>query len=92
MTKDSFKKNNNYLCSVGTRFARIKLQQRDHFGYQKTHIVILFCIKVSDLSSINDTGENGFAYEESNMVGISEITPEEKDKKLLGSIKKKSEK
>ena len=40
------------------------------------------------MSSINDTGENEFAYEESNLVGISENTPEEKDKKILKSIKK----
>ncbi|GKS61158.1 MAG: hypothetical protein AB7U98_02550 [Candidatus Nitrosocosmicus sp.] len=40
------------------------------------------------MSSINDCGENEFAYEESNLVGISENTPEEKDKKILGSIKK----
>ena len=91
MTKDSFKK--TIIISVPWEHgSRESNYSRDHFGYQKTHIVILFCIKVSDLSSINDTGENGFAYEESNMVGISEITPEEKDKKLLGSIKKKSEK
>jgi hypothetical protein len=40
------------------------------------------------LSSINDSGENEFVYEESNMVGISENSPEEKDKKILKSIKK----
>ena len=40
------------------------------------------------MSSINDSGENEFAYEESNIVGISENTPEEKDKRLLKSIKK----
>ena len=40
------------------------------------------------MSSINDSGENEFAYEESNLVGISENTPEEKDKKILKSIKK----
>ncbi|TVP41852.1 hypothetical protein [Candidatus Nitrosocosmicus arcticus] len=40
------------------------------------------------MSSINDSGENEFAYEESNIVGISENTPEEKDKKILKSIKK----
>jgi hypothetical protein len=33
------------------------------------------------MSSINDSGENEFAYEESNIVEISENTPEEKDKK-----------
>lgn len=54
----------------------------------KTEIVNLFCIKVSDMSSINDSGENEFAYEESNIVGISENTPEEKDKRILKSIKK----
>jgi hypothetical protein len=27
------------------------------------------------MSSINDSGENEFAYEESNIVGISENTP-----------------
>ena len=40
------------------------------------------------MSSINDTGENEFAYEESNIVGISENTPEEEDKKIFKSIKK----
>ncbi|CAN5812743.1 hypothetical protein BH23THE1_BH23THE1_14470 [soil metagenome] len=40
------------------------------------------------MSSINDSGENEFAYEESNIVGISENSPEEKDKKILKSIKK----
>ena len=40
------------------------------------------------MSSINDKGENEFAYEESNIVGISENTPEEKDKKIFKSIKK----
>ena len=40
------------------------------------------------MSSINDSGENEFAYEESNIVGISENTPEEKDKKIVKSIKK----
>ena len=40
------------------------------------------------MSSINDRGENEFAYEESNIVGISENSPEEKDKKILKSIKK----
>ena len=54
----------------------------------KTEIVNLFCIKVSDMSLINDSGENEFAYEESNIVGISENTPEEKDKRILKSIKK----
>ena len=41
------------------------------------------------MSSINDSGENEFAYEESNIVGISENSPDEKDKKILKSIKKK---
>ena len=40
------------------------------------------------MSSINDRGENEFAYEESNVVGISENSPDEKDKKILKSIKK----
>ena len=40
------------------------------------------------MSSITDSGENEFAYEESNIVGISENTPEEKDKRILKSIKK----
>lgn len=40
------------------------------------------------MSSINDKGENEFAYEESNIVGISENTPEEEDKKIFKSIKK----
>jgi hypothetical protein len=40
------------------------------------------------MSSINDSGENEFAYEESNIVGISENAPEEKDKRILKSIKK----
>jgi hypothetical protein len=40
------------------------------------------------MSSINDSGENEFAYEESNIVGISENSPDEKDKKILKSIKK----
>jgi len=40
------------------------------------------------MSSINDSGENEFAYEESNMVGISENSPEEEEKKILKSIKK----
>jgi hypothetical protein len=47
----------------------------------------LSCIKVTDMSSINDSGENEFAYEESNIVGISEDSPEEKDKRILKSIK-----
>ena len=41
------------------------------------------------MSSINDSGENEFAYEESNIVGISENSPDEKDKKILKSIKQK---
>lgn len=40
------------------------------------------------MSSVIDSGENEFAYEESNLVGISENTPEEKDKKIVKSIKK----
>ena len=40
------------------------------------------------MSSVNDSGENEFAYEESNLVGISENTPEGKDKKIVKSIKK----
>ena len=32
------------------------------------------------MSSINDSGENEFAYEESNVVGKSENNPEEEDK------------
>ena len=40
------------------------------------------------MSSINDSGENEFAYEESNIVGISENSPDEKDKRILKSIKK----
>ena len=39
------------------------------------------------MSSINDSGENEFAYEESNIVGISEDSPKEKDKRILKSIK-----
>jgi len=54
----------------------------------KTKIVNLFCIIYSDMSSINDSGENEFAYEESNIVGISENSPEEEDKKIIKSIKK----
>jgi hypothetical protein len=51
-------------------------------------IVISFCIKVPDMSSTNEMGENEFAFEESNIVGISENSPDEKDKKILKSIKK----
>ena len=40
------------------------------------------------MSSINDSGENEFALEESNIVGISENSPDEKDKRILKSIKK----
>jgi len=40
------------------------------------------------MSSVNDSGENEFAYDESNIVGISENSPDEKDKKILKSIKK----
>jgi hypothetical protein len=43
------------------------------------------------MSSINDSGENEFAYEESSIVGISENTPEEKVQRILKSIKKKLE-
>jgi hypothetical protein len=42
------------------------------------------------MSSIDDRGENEFAYEESNMVGISENNPDEKAKKILKSIKKET--
>ena len=40
------------------------------------------------MSSINDSGENEFVYDESNIVGISENTPEEKEKRTSKSIKK----
>jgi hypothetical protein len=40
------------------------------------------------MSSTNEMGENEFAFEESNIVGISENSPDEKDKKILKSIKK----
>lgn len=40
------------------------------------------------MSSINDSGENEFAYDESNRVGKSENSKEEEDKKILKSIKK----
>ena len=40
------------------------------------------------MSSINDSGENEYAYEDSNIVGKSENDPEEEDKKILKSIKK----
>lgn len=40
------------------------------------------------MSSINDSGENEFAYEESNVVGKSENNSKEEDKKILKSIKK----
>ena len=43
---------------------------------------------LASMSSINDSGENEFAYEESNVVGKSENNPEEEDKKILKSIKK----
>jgi len=39
------------------------------------------------MSSINDSGENEFANEESNIVGISENTPEEKEKRTSKSIR-----
>jgi hypothetical protein len=48
--------------------------------YLKTQIVILFCIKDLDMSSINDSGENEFAYDKSNIIGIPENTPEEEYK------------
>ncbi|WP_161486150.1 hypothetical protein [Candidatus Nitrosocosmicus hydrocola] len=41
----------------------------------------------TSMSSINDSGENEFAYEESNVVGKSENSPEEEDKKILKSLK-----
>jgi hypothetical protein len=41
------------------------------------------------MSSINDSGENEFAYEESNIVGISENSPDEKDKKYSNLSKRK---
>ncbi len=47
-----------------------------------------FLLEVTDMSSINNSGENEFADEESNIVGKSEISPEEEDKKILKSIKK----
>ena len=40
------------------------------------------------MSSINNSGENEFAEEGSNIVGYSENNTEEEDKKLLKSIKK----
>ena len=40
------------------------------------------------MSSIDDSGENEFAYEQSNIVGISENSPDEKNKRILKSIKK----
>jgi hypothetical protein len=40
------------------------------------------------MSSIDDSGENEFAYEESNIVGISENSPDEKNKRILKSIRK----
>jgi hypothetical protein len=45
-------------------------------------------VKINDMSSINNSGENEFAFEESNIVGESEISTEEEDKKILKSIKK----
>ena len=43
------------------------------------------------MSSVNDSGENEFAYEESNLVGISENTPEKKRiKKYSNQSKRKS--
>lgn len=79
------------LISVGIRFKvedNLSKWWLLEFKNLKTEIVNLFCIKVSDMSSINDSRENEFAYEESNIVGISENTPEEKDKRILKSIKK----
>ena len=43
------------------------------------------------MSSIDDGGENEFAYEESNVVGKSEDNPEEEDKKIQKAIKKEIE-
>ncbi len=43
------------------------------------------------MSSIDNSGENEFAYEESNVVGKSEDNPEEEDKKILKAIKKEIE-
>ena len=40
------------------------------------------------MTSIDDSGENEFAYEESNIVGISENSPDEKNKRILKSIRK----
>lgn len=40
------------------------------------------------MSSINDSGENEYAYEESNVVGKSENSAEEEDKKILKSIRR----
>jgi hypothetical protein len=44
------------------------------------------------MSSINDSGENEFVYEESNMVGMSGNTLEEKEERTLKSIKREIEK
>ena len=43
------------------------------------------------MSSIHDSGENEFAQDESNIVGKSETSTEEKEKKILQSIKKEME-
>jgi len=48
----------------------------------RTQRVNFFCIIDSDMSSINDSGENDIAYEESNTIGISENSPDEKDKNI----------
>ena len=42
------------------------------------------------MSSIDNSGENEFAYEESNVVGKSEDNPDEEDK-ILKAIKKEIE-
>ncbi len=54
----------------------------------KTQLVNLFWYKVSDVSSINYIGEDGFAYEESNIVETTENTLEEEDKIIIKFIKK----
>jgi hypothetical protein len=40
------------------------------------------------MSLINDSRENEFVYDESDTVGISENSPDEKDKKYLSNQKK----
>ena len=42
------------------------------------------------MSSVNDSGENEFAYEESNLVGISENTQKKRIKKYSNQSKRKS--